>query len=50
MIKVGQLRLTESPFTACCDECGKEYSYEPVDVLRFEFELPALFEPHRLFK
>lgn len=38
------------PFTAFCDECGKEYTYEPEEVLRFEQELPALFEPHRLFK
>jgi hypothetical protein len=34
----------DGPFTAYCDECGKEYSYEPRDVLRFEFELHALFE------
>ena len=38
------------PFTAKCDECGKEYSYEPGEVLRFELELPASFTPHPLFQ
>ena len=38
------------PFTAFCDECGTEYTYEPEEVLRFELELPGLFQPHRLFK
>jgi hypothetical protein len=38
------------PFTAFCDECGTEYTYDPEEVLRFEQELPALFQPHRLFK
>ena len=37
----------DGPFTAYCDECGKECSYEPGDVLRFEIELPALFQPRR---
>lgn len=38
------------PFTAKCDECGKEYSYEPGEMLRFELELPASFTPHPLFQ
>lgn len=37
-------------FTAKCDECGKEYSYEPDEVMRFELELPASFKPHPLFQ
>jgi len=38
------------PFTALCDECDKEYSYKPGEVLRFELELPASFKPHPLFQ
>jgi hypothetical protein len=37
-------------FNVQCDECGKEYSYEADDVLRFEQELPETFTPHRLFR
>jgi hypothetical protein len=37
-------------FKVQCDECGKEYSYEADDVLRFELELPETFTPHRLFR
>jgi hypothetical protein len=37
-------------FTVRCDECGKEYSYGPEDVLRFEMGLPAEFSAHPLFK
>jgi hypothetical protein len=37
-------------FNVQCDECGKEYSYEADDVLRFELELPETFTPHRLFR
>lgn len=37
------------PFTVQCDECGKEYSYAPGEVLRLELELPASFEPHSSF-
>lgn len=38
-----------SPFTVQCDECGREYSYEPGEVLRLELELPASFKPHPSF-
>jgi len=38
------------PFTVLCDECGKEYSYEPDELLRLELELPASFKPHPLFQ
>lgn len=38
------------PFTAKCDECGKENSYESDEVVRFELELPASFQPHSLFQ
>lgn len=33
-----------------CDECGKEYPYEPDEVLRLELELPGSFKPHPLFQ
>ena len=32
-----------------CDNCSKEYSYEPAEVLRIELELPESFVPHPLF-
>jgi hypothetical protein len=37
-------------FLARCDECGKEYDYEPEEVMRVEPELPASFTAHELFK
>jgi hypothetical protein len=37
-------------FTVLCDECGKEHSYEPSEVLRYELEVPATFKPHPLFQ
>ena len=37
-------------FKVQCDECGKQYSYEADDVLRFEQKLPETFTPHRLFR
>jgi hypothetical protein len=33
-----------------CDECGKEYTYKPSAVLRYEMEVPAFFVPHPLFR
>jgi hypothetical protein len=36
-------------FPVRCDECGKEYLYEPSDVRRYEQELPESFSPHPLF-
>jgi serine/threonine protein kinase len=33
-----------------CDECGKEYTYKPSEVLRYEMEVPAFFVPHPLFR
>ena len=39
------------PFTVRCDKCGKEFSYRPSDVLRFELEdVPDSFTPHPLFR
>jgi len=32
-----------------CDECGEEYSYDPVDVVRFQMQLASDFKPHPLF-
>ena len=40
----------DAALTVRCDECGKEYSYEPADVLRFEESVPASFTPHPLFR
>ena len=37
-------------FMVQCDNCGKEYSYEPAEVLRLEWELPESFTPHPLFR
>lgn len=37
-------------FRVRCDECGKEYSYKPSEVLRFEQEPPESFLPHPLFR
>jgi len=37
-------------FLARCDECRKEYDYDPEEVLRVELELPASFTPHPLFR
>ena len=45
----------DGPFTAYCDECGKEYSYDPGDVLEIRTgtscivrAAPAVqVEPHR---
>jgi hypothetical protein len=38
-----------SPFVANCDECGKEYSYGPEEILRLELAPPESFTPHPLF-
>ena len=38
------------PLAVLCDECGKEYSYEPDEVLRFEEGVPEAFTPHPLFR
>jgi hypothetical protein len=37
-------------FTVGCDDCRKEYSYKPSDVLKYEQELPDSFTPHPLFR
>ena len=44
------LPALNGPVTIRCDECGKEYSYQPAEVLRFEQELPQDFAPHPLFR
>src|SRR2546429_3471777 len=33
----------DKPFLVRCDECGKEYTYTPSDVLKYEMEAPAPF-------
>ena len=37
------------PFAVRCDECGKEYMYQPSDVLKYEMEVPASFVAHPMF-
>ena len=37
-------------FRVRCDECGKEYTYKPSEVRRFEQEVPEPFTPHPLFR
>ena len=39
-----------NPFVANCDECGKEYSYGPEEILRLELAPPGSFTPHPLFR
>jgi hypothetical protein len=41
--------LIQQSFKAKCDACGKEYSYDPHDLLRFETEPPDAFVAHPLF-
>src|SRR5215472_11494647 len=38
------------PFRVRCDECGKEYTYQPSDVLKYEMEVPPSFTVHPLFR
>jgi len=40
----------DKPFAVRCDECGKEYVYQPSGVLRYEMEVPGSFVPHPLFR
>jgi len=40
----------EGRFAVRCDDCRKEYSYKPSDVLKYEQELPDSFTPHPLFR
>ena len=39
----------ERDFKTRCDDCGKEYSYSPRALLRYETEPPASFVAHPLF-
>jgi serine/threonine protein kinase len=40
----------DKSFTVRCDECGKEYAYQPSDVLKYEMDAPASFVVHPLFR
>ena len=40
----------DSRFSVRCDDCGKEYLYQPKDLLRAELEPLAEFEAHPLFQ
>jgi hypothetical protein len=54
-IPLGESDAVEPPpgidglFVVQCDDCGKEYSYGPDEILRLQLELPASFTPHPLF-
>ena len=37
-------------FVVRSDECRKEFSYKPSEVLRWEMDLPLSFVPHPLFE
>jgi hypothetical protein len=39
----------EMNFEVTCDDCGKEYTYSPRQLLRYETEPPASFSAHPLF-
>src|SRR5437879_2527073 len=43
-------RPVDCHFRVRCDECGKEYVYEPSEVLRSNQGPPELFTPHPLFR
>jgi hypothetical protein len=40
----------EGRFSVRCDDCHKEYFYNPTEVLKFEQELSDSFAPHPLFR
>ena len=42
--------VLSEPFTVQCDACGREYSYKPADLVRFELELAESFASHPLFR
>ena len=42
--------VTQKSLTVRCNECGKEYSYKPSEVLRYELDAPSSFVPHPLFR
>jgi hypothetical protein len=39
----------KSSFAVRCDDCQREYSYKPSELMRHEQELPKSFTPHPLF-
>jgi hypothetical protein len=39
----------EMNFLVTCDDCGKEYKYNPRELLRHQTEPPASFSAHPLF-
>ncbi len=40
----------EGRFRVQCDDCRKEYFYQPSEVLKYEQELSDSFTPHPLFR
>lgn len=42
--------IIKRPIVVRCDLCGKQYSYKPSEVLRYEHEDPESFIPHPLFR
>jgi hypothetical protein len=43
------LPMLNAPIRVTCDDCGREYSYLPSEVLRCETEPPASLAAHPLF-
>lgn len=43
------LPALDGRFSVRCDECGREYSYEPSDVVRVQLEFLDFFAPHPFF-
>jgi hypothetical protein len=40
----------EMDFTVDCEDCGREYSYRPRELLRYQTEPPASLVAHPLFR
>ena len=48
-ISSGHKICSEYPFSAICDDCGKEYTCKSSELLRFETEPPPVLLTHPLF-
>jgi len=46
----GEAPAIHTKFKVRCDICQKEFSYEPVEIMRYEQEIPENFSPHPLFR
>ena len=46
----GEAPEIKTAFKVRCDACQKEFFYEPVELMRYEQEIPENFSPHPLFR